>query len=35
MNARDDASRPPHPAPRFVTIASRPSWWSGMRIIIR
>jgi hypothetical protein len=25
ITARDDASRPPHPVPRFVTIASRPS----------
>jgi hypothetical protein len=22
--------RPPHPAPRIVTIASRPSQWDGM-----
>ena len=27
--------RPPHPAPRFVTIASRPSWWDETRIIFR
>jgi hypothetical protein len=25
--------RPPHPAPRFVTIASRPLWWDGTRRI--
>ena len=29
MKARDDASRPPHPIPRFVTIASRPSFGTG------
>jgi hypothetical protein len=27
--------RPPHPAPRFVTIASRPFWWDGIRTISR
>jgi hypothetical protein len=25
-----DAAAPPHPAPRIVTIAKRPSEWSGM-----
>jgi hypothetical protein len=27
--------RPPHPAPRFVTIASRPSCWDEIRTIIK
>src|SRR5665213_648733 len=27
--------RPPHPVPRFVTIASRPFWWDRMGAIIK
>src|ERR1700761_7870944 len=30
-----DTTRPPQPAPRFVTIAKRPSWWDRMTGILR